>query len=245
MIYENSDEIKNEINISDIIKNNIKNYDHFFYFHYSYSPLSITNINNFDSDDDMDYDEENKNADGLSKYILFLYSDNGNIININDYFTQISGKQFIYEIIEVYGKLKKIIKKIHDINIVYGDITFENILINTKTNNILIKNFKRSKINSNGNKEDFCKDYEKINYIFIKLITKINDNFKDFPLQIFLKSIMLNDHEYCDLYDETKESREDKEINNIIYGDFFIETLNKFIKLNEKQLNKKNKLVLF
>jgi len=215
----------NELTITKKIKNNIKNYNLFFYVNETNIPLTINNFNTFvfneqnallygekekenekendelDNDDDNAFfygENENENENIVkNKYMLLSFPEDKNIINIKEYFFKISIKELIMEIFEIYNKIKKLINTLHKINIIHKNISIDNILINTQTKNILLKNFTKSKV-----VEDKIfivnEDFENLNSIIKEIGNLLNDKIDNFPLKLFLESIFFykNNEDY-------------------------------------------------
>ena len=101
------------------------------------------------------------------------------------------------EIIEIYNKIKKIINTLHKINIIHENITVDNILINTQTKNILLKNFTKSKV-VEDNIFIVNEDFENLNSIIKEIGNLLNDKIDKFPLKLFLESIFFykNNEDY-------------------------------------------------
>jgi len=211
----------NELTITKKIKNNIKNYNLFFYVYETNIPLTINNFNTFDfneqdnllyeekekenendyNDDDFLYGEnenENENENIVkNKYMLLSYPEDKNIINIKEYFFKISIKELIIEIFEIYNKIKKLINTLHKINIIHKNISIDNILINTQTKNILLKNFTKSKV-IEDNIFIINEDFENLNSMIKEIGNLLNDKIDNFPLKLFLESIFFykNNEDY-------------------------------------------------
>jgi len=211
----------NELTITKKIKNNIKNYNLFFYVYETNIPLTINNFNTFDfneqdnllyeekekenendyNDDDFLYGEnenENENENIVkNKYMLLSYPEDKNIINIKEYFFKISIKELIMEIFEIYNKIKKLINTLHKINIIHKNISIDNILINTQTKNILLKNFTKSKV-IEDNIFIINEDFENLNSMIKEIGNLLNDKIDNFPLKLFLESIFFykNNEDY-------------------------------------------------
>jgi serine/threonine protein kinase len=227
----NDDSYNNELTITNKIKNNIKNYNLFFYVYETNIPLTINNFNTFDfneeeeNEDDLFNGEKENNKDDFNeqeendnivknKYVLLSFPENKNILNIKEYFFRITIKEIIMEIFEIYNKIKKIINTLHKINIIHKNISTDNILINIQTKSILLKNFTKSKV-VEDNIFIVNEDFENLNIIIKEIGVLLNDKIDSFPLKLFLESIFFykNNEDY-NKYFLNKISDKLKKINN-------------------------------
>lgn len=245
IITELDKEMENEIFITNIIKTNITNYEKFFYFHTNYSSVKIKHIDGYENDSDDDWDDKEEEEIINKKYILISYPysiKSSVIMNINEFFLRITIKQLIFEIFDLYYKIKRLIVKLHNIGISHNNISFNNIIINIEKNQIILRNFTESSIIDDNNKDKLYNnnnnDYEKLNDIFVRLIKSINDIFEGvFPLQLFLKTLFFINNEPDSYVNETRDT--------FIYDELFIQKLNDFINnVGVNNINKMNEITI-